>query len=61
VCGGGGGLKKDKKIAKFFSDESGGISIQFSKEDKKVKVTDILHEGPKLKTWTLDELLAACS
>ena len=54
-------LKKEKKIAKFFSDESGSISIKFSMGEKKVKVTDIFHEGPKLKTWTLDELLAKCS
>ena len=54
-------LKRDKKIAKFFSDEFGGISIQIRRDDNKVRVTDILQEGSKLKTWTLDELLAACS
>ena len=54
-------MKKEKKIAKFYSDESGGISIQFSKGGRKVRVTDIFQEGPKLKTWTLDELSAACS
>ena len=54
-------LKKEKKIAKFYSDEFGGISIKFSNGDKKIKITDVVKEGSKLKTWTLDELLAACS
>ena len=54
-------LKRDKKIAKFFSDESVGISIQIRRDDSKVRVTDIFQEGSKLKTWTLDELLATCS
>ena len=54
-------LKRDQKIAKFFSDEFGGISIQFNRGEKKVRVTDIFEKGSKLKTWTVEELLTACS
>ena len=54
-------LKKDGKIAKFYSDEEGNISIQINRGDRKVKVTDTIQEGSnKLKTWTLEELAAAC-
>ena len=55
-------LKKDGKIAKFYSDEEGCISIQIFKGDKKVKVTDTILEGTnKIKTWTVEDLAAACS
>ena len=55
-------MKKDGKIAKFYSDEEGCISIQIVKGDKKVKVTDTILEGTnKIKTWTVEDLTAACS
>ena len=55
-------LKRDGKIAKFYSDEEGSISIQWNRGERKVKVTDTWQEGKKaLVTWTLDELYAACT
>ena len=55
-------LKKEGKIAKFYSDEEGTISIQFARGDKKVKVTDAVLEGTnRIKTWTVEELAAACT
>ena len=54
-------MKKDGKIAKFYSDEDGSISIQIPKGERKVKVTDTVLEGTnKIKTWTVDEVAAAC-
>ena len=54
-------MKKDGKIAKFYSDEDGSISIQIARGERKVKVTDTVMEGTnKIKTWTVHEVAAAC-
>ena len=53
-------LKKDGRIMKFYSDEEGSISIKLNRGENKVRVTDIFDGSGKLKTWTLDELFAAC-
>ena len=54
-------LKKEGKITKFYSDEEGTISIKLNKGDNITRVTDVFTEGTKkLKTWTLEELAAAC-
>jgi len=55
-------MKKEGKIAKFYSDEDGSISIQIARGERKIKVTDTILEGTnKIKTWTVDEVAAACS
>ena len=55
-------LKREGKIAKFFSDEEGSISIQINKGERKIKVTDTVQEGTNtLKTWTVDDLYGTCS
>ena len=54
-------LKRDGRITKFYSDEEGSISIKLNRGDSIIRVTDIFSEGTKkLKTWTLEELMAAC-
>ena len=54
-------LKRDGKITKFYSDEDGSISIKLNRGESIIRVTDIFSEGTKkLKTWTLEELMAAC-
>ena len=54
-------LKRDGKITKFYSDEDGSISIKLNRGESIIRVTDIYSEGTKkLKTWTLEELMAAC-
>jgi len=51
-------LKKEGRIKKFYSDEEGNISIKLNNT---VRVTDVYNEASKkLRTWTLDELFAAC-
>ena len=51
-------LKKAKRIFKFYSDEEGSISIKKNKEDKKNKKVTDFYENKKLKTWTVEDLLA---
>ena len=54
-------LKKDGRIKKFYSDEEGNISIKLNVGENIIRVTDVFNEGSKkLRTWTLDELYAAC-
>ena len=54
-------LKKEGKIKKFYSDEEGNISIKLNVGENTIRVTDVFNEGSKkLRTWTLDELYAAC-
>ena len=54
-------LKRNERIAKFYSDEEGSISIKLNRGDSIIRVTDIFSEGTKkLRTWTIEELMAAC-
>ena len=54
-------MKRDGRISKFYSDEEGNISIKLKIGEGNIRVTDIFTEGTKkLKTWTLEELFAAC-
>ena len=54
-------LKKEGKIKKFYSDEEGNIAIKLNHGDNTIRVTDVFTENSKkLRTWTLEELFAAC-
>ena len=51
-------LKRETKIAKFYSDEEGRISIKIGTDGRVVRVTDTHEEGSaNIKTWTVAELL----
>ena len=54
-------LKRSGRIFKFYTDEDGNISIKLNRGENIIRVTDVFSEGSnKLRTWSLDELYAAC-
>ena len=50
-------MKKNKKIAKYYTDEHGNIKLLVKLGDKKVRITSVTtKENPELKTFTIKEL-----
>ena len=50
-------LKKLKKIARYYSDEKGAISIKVKEEDKNIKLSSFYEtKNSPVKTYTIEEL-----
>ena len=50
-------LKKQKKIARYYSDEKGAISIKVKDDDKNIKLSSFYQtKNSPVKTYTIEEL-----